>query len=209
MARGQQHPAPPACEQPSAPPCSPVRHLAHALAARRRPRRPLFNRLQQKCRLGMYRHMQHHVLCSTGMFLCHLHKHHLLGQHGVHQDSLCMHCHTGSPDLTPSSLAVHAGNAATDPGRNPILLPPRTRADVLQDRPAGGTAEEVAAANPHLVADHPAMVGYQEVGLPPPAHDQATDSRRGGSGEGGNSSGWETADMSGVEVPELAVLPPS
>jgi hypothetical protein len=110
--------------------------------------------------------------------------------------------------LRPSFCpVVHADDAAADPGRNPILLPPRTRADVLQDRPAGGTAEEVAAANPHLVADHPAMVGYQQVDAPPaPAagrEQQGTDAS-----SGGNSSGWDTADMSGLEVPELAVLPP-
>ncbi|WIA17951.1 hypothetical protein OEZ85_009442 [Tetradesmus obliquus] len=48
---------------------------------------------------------------------------------------------------------------ADDPSANPVLLPPRTRADAVQDRPAGGSAEEVAAANPALAAAVPATVG--------------------------------------------------
>jgi hypothetical protein len=53
--------------------------------------------------------------------------------------------------------------AADDPSANPVLLPPRTRADVVQDRPAGGSAEEVAAANPALAAAVPATVGKADV----------------------------------------------
>jgi hypothetical protein len=48
---------------------------------------------------------------------------------------------------------------ADDPSANPVLLPPRTRADIVQDRPAGSSAEEVIAANPALAAAVPATVG--------------------------------------------------
>jgi hypothetical protein len=49
-----------------------------------------------------------------------------------------------------------------DPGFSPVLLPPRSRADVVRDRPAAGTPAEVAAANPGLAAAVPATVGHAE-----------------------------------------------
>lgn len=54
---------------------------------------------------------------------------------------------------------LQAAGPPDDPSTNPVLLPPRTRVDIVQDRPAGGTPEEVAAANPALAAAVPETVG--------------------------------------------------
>jgi hypothetical protein len=125
-----------------------------------------------------------------------------------------------------------------DPGYNPVLLPARTRADVVQERPAGGTPSEVADANPGLAAAVPATVGQsgptpcdtatEVVQHNMPAPTDSKDDAGTGSGiakgaEGGvggaavlGAAGPAMAgaglraglgDGSGMEVPELAVLP--
>lgn len=64
------------------------------------------------------------------------------------------------------------------------------------ERAAGGSAAEVAAANPSLAAAAPAAVGGR-----------AADAGSGG-GSGGHDIGLRLDDASGMDVPELAVLPP-
>jgi hypothetical protein len=108
-----------------------------------------------------------------------------------------------------------------DPDYNPALLPPPTRADVVQERPAGGTPEEVAAANPGLAAAVPATVGQSG---PTPADTAAevaehnlqgagtaTGTAAGAAGTAGEpavaGAGLSLGDGSGMDVPELAVLP--
>lgn len=64
------------------------------------------------------------------------------------------------PLTIPAALLIaQAAGPPNDPSTNPVLLPPRTRTDIVQDRPAGGTPEEVAAANPALAAAVPETVG--------------------------------------------------
>ncbi len=57
----------------------------------------------------------------------------------------------------------------------------------MRDRPAGGTPDEVAAANPALAQRVPEAVGQT------------------GEGDAGPATGMTLADGSGMEVPELAV----
>jgi len=127
-------------------------------------------------------------------------------------------------------MSQDAAPTDEDPAYNPALLPPRTRADVVQDRPAGGTPEEVAAANPALAAAVPETVGavsIGEAGGSGKAHVLANQSassdtaQPGGVQAGeqrhpdpaqkkGQTGGAEAAttsdtDGSGIEMPELAV----
>jgi hypothetical protein len=121
--------------------------------------------------------------------------------------------------------------AADDPSANPVLLPPRTRTYVVQDRPEGGSAEEVAAANPALAAAVPAAVGkVDEPGAGADAlleaaaaldasgdaggHSDSNAAVAGGgagasagdAGVGAGASGVvDMGDGSGMEIPELAV----
>lgn len=99
---------------------------------------------------------------------------------------------------------------------NPVLLPPRSRADVVGERPAGGTPQEVAAANPGLAAAVPAAVGKSG---PTPADvvtdveqsnvpDAGVPAKASPGAEGAGTPGMSVADGSGMDVPELAVLPP-
>lgn len=76
-----------------------------------------------------------------------------------------------------------------DPDRDPARLPPRTRADVVQDRPAGGTPSEVAESNPGLAAAIPATVGQSGANQRPAV------------------TASEAVALEGMEMPELAVLP--
>lgn len=121
-----------------------------------------------------------------------------------------------------------------DPGYNPVLLPPRTRTDVVQERPAGGTPSEVADANPGLAAAVPATVGQSgptpsDTATEVSQHNLPTDSKgdsstgmaKGAEGGVGGSAvlgagGPAVAgaglrgglgDGAGMEVPELAILP--
>lgn len=102
-----------------------------------------------------------------------------------------------------------------------MLLPPRTRADVVQERPAGGQPEEVAAANPGLAAAVPATVGKSAANTTTsptttgdePAKVSSNDGDRKdegtASGGGGGDAGLtavDGGDVSGMDVPELAVL---
>ncbi|KAF8062061.1 celZ [Scenedesmus sp. PABB004] len=105
-----------------------------------------------------------------------------------------------------------ARGAEADLAFSPGLLPPRTRADVVGERPAGGTPAEVAAANPGLAAAMPAAVGAAG-----PTIAGASGSGDGGGGGGGGGSGSGSGgaaapepapapglgDGSGAEVPEL------
>lgn len=108
-----------------------------------------------------------------------------------------------------------------DPAFNPVLLPPRTRADVVQDRPAGGTPEEVAAANPELAAAVPAAVAQsgptlgdtvgevtKNLNTQVQTGDEAVKPGTPGGAAAGPAvagAGLHVEDGSGMEVPELAV----
>lgn len=104
------------------------------------------------------------------------------------------------------------------------MLPPRSRTDAEQERPAAGSAAEVAAANPGLAAAVPATVGKSgptlantvaEVtahNLPTAAQgssatDTSTAPAAGKEEPAVAGAGMRLADGSGMEVPELAVLP--
>lgn len=150
--------------------------------------------------------------------------------------------------LAPSPLHAQAltldalSGMGDDPAMNPILLPPRTRADVVQDRPAGGMPSEVAAANPGLAAAVPETAGQssgpadtatkvadyiqdtyniptsdeskEAIGSGPKQGNAGADAGT-GTGAGGAAggqpaeagAGLRLGDGSGMEVPELAVLP--
>jgi hypothetical protein len=115
-----------------------------------------------------------------------------------------------------------------DPAYNPAMLPPRSRTDVVQERPAGGSAAEVAAANPGLAAAVPAAVGQSgptpaDTAAEVRAHNLPTTTTTQGSGTTDNTdttaaaggkgepavagAGMRLGDGSDMEVPELAVLP--
>lgn len=113
--------------------------------------------------------------------------------------------------------------AAQDPAYNPAMLPPRSRTDAVQERPAGGSAAEVAAANPGLASAVPATVGKSGPTLANTvaevtAHNLPTAAQGSGTTDITSTAagkeepavagaGMRLADGSGMEVPELAVLP--
>ena len=74
----------------------------------------------------------------------------------------------------------------------------------MQDRPAGGTAEEVAAANPHLVDKIPSMVGHINDGGSDDVNAAAA-AAFGGVGSDVGGAPVDMVDGSGMEVPELAM----
>jgi len=128
--------------------------------------------------------------------------------------------HTAENVCVTFSIRQGALSLDDDPAFNPVLLPPRTRADVVQDRPAGGTPEEVAAANPGLAAAVPAAVAQSgptpgdTVGEVTQLNTQAqTEGEAPKSGTAGGAAagpavagaGLHVEDGSGMEVPELAV----
>jgi hypothetical protein len=130
-----------------------------------------------------------------------------------------VHCHYGTAARLSLSVCCAGGQPAAaaaaavqmptadDPSANPVLLPPRTRADVVQDRPAGGSAEEVAAANPALAAAVPATVGKaDEPGAGADALLEAADlleaaggATAGGQGATGNAGGRRQEDAAADE----------
>lgn len=110
----------------------------------------------------------------------------------LHLTHIAPHC------LAASLQAASAG----DPAHNPVLLPPRTRADVVQDRPAGGSPDEVAAANPSLAAAIPATVGQDPAAIEERTGDAAAASGSDAAGALTAHSAAETGGGPGPEGPE-------